>query len=165
MGVVNEKKNGLICIFTLRCKMCNIEHFIKTDYEDRNDNVRMDVNAASVLAHISTGMGYSNMEQIHAALDIPTMSYRKYDKYHSKMATLLQNTAWTEMEKAGQEEAKIAKEIGSVDRNGVPLITVIADGAWCKRSYNVNYNASSGVVIHPYYDKYVLYPKANIKRR
>jgi len=49
------------------------------------------------------------------------------------------------MKKAGQEEAKIAIENGDVDEQGRLLITVIADGAWSKRSYKSNYNALSGV--------------------
>jgi len=47
---------------------------------------------------------------------------------------------------AGNEEAEIAKKEGNVNENGVPLITVIADGAWSKRSYKSGYNALSGVV-------------------
>lgn len=41
----------------------------------------------------------------------------------------------------------MAKNLGEVDKNGIPLITVVADGAWSKRSYSVNYDAKSGVVI------------------
>lgn len=48
------------------------------------------------------------------------------------------------MRKAGEEEAKHAKEIGSVDSDGNPMITVIADGCWSKRSFRNNYAASSG---------------------
>jgi flagellar basal body rod protein FlgC len=47
---------------------------------------------------------------------------------------------------AVEEEAKIAIENGDINENGVPMITVIADGAWSKRSYRTNYNALSGVV-------------------
>ena len=38
----------------------------------------------------------------------------------------------------------MAKEKDDVDENGIPMITVIADGAWCKRSYCSAYNARSG---------------------
>jgi flagellar basal body rod protein FlgC len=48
------------------------------------------------------------------------------------------------MIEAGREEAKIAIESGNVDENNVPLIIVIADGTWCKRSYRTNYNAKLG---------------------
>ncbi|KAK9752198.1 hypothetical protein QE152_g4422 [Popillia japonica] len=49
------------------------------------------------------------------------------------------------MEEAGVEEAQLAREAGDIDSEGIPCITVVADGAWSKRSYNVNYNAASGV--------------------
>lgn len=47
---------------------------------------------------------------------------------------------------AAKEEARLAIEHGDVNKNGVPMITVVADGAWSKRSYRSNYNALSGVV-------------------
>ncbi|KAK9746457.1 hypothetical protein QE152_g6108 [Popillia japonica] len=49
------------------------------------------------------------------------------------------------MEKAGKEELRLAKEAGDVDERGRGVISVFVDGAWCKRSYKTNYNASSGV--------------------
>ncbi|KAF2887078.1 hypothetical protein ILUMI_19096 [Ignelater luminosus] len=41
-------------------------------------------------------------------------------------------------------EADYAKEHNMVDKNGMPYITVVADGYWSKRSYKTNYNDSSG---------------------
>jgi hypothetical protein len=35
---------------------------------------------------------------------------------------------------AGKAEYELAKFEGKVDANGIPLICVVADGAWCKRS-------------------------------
>lgn len=52
-----------------------------------------------------------------------------------------------ELKFAGEEEAKLAKENGHIDKDGTPCITVIADGAWSKRSYKTNYNALSGVAV------------------
>ncbi|KAJ3665059.1 hypothetical protein Zmor_000573 [Zophobas morio] len=49
------------------------------------------------------------------------------------------------MEEAGKEELELAKQTGDVDKDGVGLITVIADGVWSKRSYKVSYDALSGV--------------------
>ncbi|RZC32481.1 hypothetical protein BDFB_015024, partial [Asbolus verrucosus] len=31
---------------------------------------------------------------------------------------------------AGKEEHRLAIEAGEIDKDGIPLITVIADGAW-----------------------------------
>lgn len=55
-------------------------------------------------------------------------------------------TAWESIELAGKEEARIAVENGNVNKNGVPMITVVVDSAWSKRSYKYNYNAPSGFV-------------------
>ncbi|KAG5866013.1 hypothetical protein JTB14_037643 [Gonioctena quinquepunctata] len=49
------------------------------------------------------------------------------------------------MEEAGKEEAELARNLGEIDGSGIPFISIIADGAWSKRSYNFNYNADSGV--------------------
>lgn len=62
------------------------------------------------------------------------------------------------LQEAGVEEAKNALEKGEVDELGRPCITVVADGAWSKRSYKANYNALSGVVtIIGYHTKKVLF--------
>ena len=31
--------------------------------------------------------------------------------------------------------------------DGIPLISVVGDGSWSKRSYNHNYNSNSGCVV------------------
>nr|CAI5841795.1 unnamed protein product [Callosobruchus analis] len=76
---------------------------------------------------------------------MPMMAKKTYGEYHEKVAELIRSSAWKSMEDAAAEEAKLAIEAGDVDINGVPCITVVADGAWAKRSYNVNYGSLSGV--------------------
>ncbi|KAL4153278.1 hypothetical protein QTP88_001111 [Uroleucon formosanum] len=46
--------------------------------------------------------------------------------------------AWDEMKKAGEEERRLAIESGSLDVDGTPIITVVADGQWSKQSYKIN---------------------------
>lgn len=77
---------------------------------------------------------------------MPCMSNKKYQKEHDFVANKTQLTAWEAIEAAGKEEARLAIENGEVNSNGVLLLTVLADGAWSKRSYKHNYNALSGVV-------------------
>lgn len=48
------------------------------------------------------------------------------------------------MESAAAEERDAAIMEGRIDSNGIPLISVIADGCWSKRSYKNNYSALSG---------------------
>jgi hypothetical protein len=62
------------------------------------------------------------------------------------------------MEMAGKEEARLAVEENNVDENGIPLITVVADGTWSKKSYKSYYNALSGlvsiiIILYLYYRK------------
>lgn len=63
------------------------------------------------------------------------------------------------MSLAAEEEAKLAVATGNVRKDGVPMITVIADGAWSKRSYRSNYNALSGVVSNNDYTYQCIYNK------
>ena len=67
-------------------------------------------------------------------------------KVQDTVADAIHDTAWDEINAAGKEEKRIAIEKSRVDANGISYITVVADGAWSKRSYKVNYNAPSGVV-------------------
>ncbi|KAF2900395.1 hypothetical protein ILUMI_05789 [Ignelater luminosus] len=81
----------------------------------------------------------------HASIDMPMMSDATYQKFHKSVSVTIRETAWKIMEEAGRMEAELAKELGEVDWDNVPCITVVTDGAWSKRSYNINYDAASGV--------------------
>ena len=50
------------------------------------------------------------------------------------------------MAEAGRKENRHAEERGSYHQ-GVPPITVMTDGGWCKRSYKHTYNANLDVGI------------------
>ena len=77
-----------------------------------------DLNVAAVNGIMSIGGGFYNLEEFLACLDVPA--------------------------KAAKEEAEYAQQIGSIDDNGTPLVPVVADGCWSKRSYRNNYSALSG---------------------
>jgi len=86
------------------------------------------------------------------------MANELYQKCHNKISDSMYEVAFEEMKAAGVEEAKNALEKDEVDELGRPCITVVADGAWSKRSYKTNYNALSGVAtIICYYTKKVLF--------
>jgi hypothetical protein len=46
---------------------------------------------------------------------------------------------------AAKQKRALAVKACDLEVAGIPYISVIVDGAWCKRSYKTNYNASSGV--------------------
>ncbi|KAK5648029.1 hypothetical protein RI129_002921 [Pyrocoelia pectoralis] len=73
------------------------------------------------------------------------MSNKTYQKYHEKLSSKVSEDIEKLMIDAEKEESQLAMECGDVNSEGTPLISVIVDGAWSKRSYRTNYNALSGV--------------------
>jgi len=128
--------------------MCRKQEIIESEDPSMSS---MDVNTAAVTASVNSGQGYVQLETFSALLNMPSMSNKLYQKIHEKVEQFTHNTAWESMSSAAEEEAKLAIDNGDVNENGVPMITVIADGAWSKRSYRTNYNALSGVVSTKFY--------------
>ncbi|KAJ8896141.1 hypothetical protein PR048_001484 [Dryococelus australis] len=106
----------------------------------------MDSNSAAVCGALSVGGGPSQLEAITASLNTPCMSSRTYSKYHDTMSSGLLTTSLEEMETAAEEEVKLALEDCEIDADGLPLITVVANGSCSKRSYRANFSSLSGVV-------------------
>ncbi|KAL3222358.1 hypothetical protein MRX96_028456 [Rhipicephalus microplus] len=73
------------------------------------------------------------------------MSSDTYAKIQDNVGDVINQAAWEEIKKVGAEEARLARECGDINSDGMPAITVIAEGAWSKRSYKNKYDASSGV--------------------
>lgn len=143
MEVTGEVKRGLDSKFTLTCKMCGIKRELCTDSKT-GENLK--INDAAILGAISTGIGNSQMKELFSTMNVPYMAASTFASSYQNIAEKLHQTAWLVMEQAGNEERSIAIANGDVDLDGIPYITVIVDGAWSKRSYNMNYNAASGVV-------------------
>ncbi|XP_039279711.1 uncharacterized protein LOC120350425 isoform X1 [Nilaparvata lugens] len=148
MTVMKECRKGLNSCITLKCKMCNIE---KSLWTNASNEKTMDVNTSAVSGTISTGGGHSQLEEVLSCLDIPCMSYNTFRKYHDRVADAWKETAEKSMEMAAEEENNEAIKRGDIDADGVPLLMVVADGCWAKRSYRTNNNSLSGVVRIIYY--------------
>jgi hypothetical protein len=86
------------------------------------------------------------MEEHYAVLNMPSMSSKTYFKIEARLQKVIGERALEEMKETIDEEKQLAIERGDVDENGVPLLTVIADGSWAKRSYKCNYSSLSGMV-------------------
>ncbi|XP_057662428.1 uncharacterized protein LOC130897534 [Diorhabda carinulata] len=105
----------------------------------------LNVNQAIVLGAISTGGGLAQIEEQLGFCDLPVMSSHLYQKIQNELAHSIHELAWEIIEQAGVQERRIAIEKGHIGKDSIPYITVIADGAWSKHSYKVNYDAASGV--------------------
>lgn len=148
MNVIKEARKGFMSNFTLKCRVCGLTRDISTEKQENDD---LSINLALPMATISTGIGYSQLDEICSTIEMPMVSNKSYQRFHETVSEKIRGTAWKSMEIAAKEEYDLAVKEGFVDKDGIPYITVVTDGAWSKRSYNVNYNAASGVV------RYILY--------
>lgn len=145
MVCIREKSSGLISSFIFVCKFCKIEKPIFS--ENQTKTQMMDLNTAAVAGNMNVGAGYSQLETLTSALEIPFMSQFMYNKHHTIVCNGYEKAAEKAMIDAANEKTELAISLGNVDVDGTPFVTVIADGSWCKRSYKTMYNSLSGTVI------------------
>lgn len=138
--IVREIRKGFMSKFVLKCGMCKVEYTVDGDYSGGELNS----NGAAVTGILSIGCGFSQLNEFTSCLNMPGISWRLYKKIEDELSEIFENESCHSMIEAGKEEFQIAVENGNVDEHGTPLLSVIADGAWCKRSYRTNYNANSG---------------------
>ncbi|KAF2881511.1 hypothetical protein ILUMI_24668 [Ignelater luminosus] len=55
--------------------------------------------------------------------------------HHVLVSKSWEKAALLKMKEAARKEADFDSEYGHLDKNGIPCITVVADGCWSKRSY------------------------------
>lgn len=69
-----------------------------------------------------------------AITNVPNISNKLYQKLHKDVHNFTSETACETMSIAAKEEAKMAMANGDVSsEDGVPIITLIADGSWSKK--------------------------------
>ncbi|KAK4881945.1 hypothetical protein RN001_005264 [Aquatica leii] len=139
MEIVGERRTGFASFIIMKCNMCNLEKEIQTVFDKCN------INESGVMGIINIGSGYSHLEQFSSALDIPCMSQKTYSKYHDKVCHAWEDKSLETMAKAAKEERELAIAAGEISSDGIPLITVVCDGSWAKRSYRCNYTSLSGL--------------------
>ncbi|XP_022182082.1 uncharacterized protein LOC111041936 [Myzus persicae] len=145
-----------------QCDMCNIVMFINS--EKSKPETFLPINDAAVNGSIAAGIGFTQLSELCAVMDIPCMSSSTFLSVQEFIAKKIHEVAEAQMKIAGDEERRLAIEAGSVDIDGIPMCTVVADGQWSKRSYKTKYDALSGVAtIIGYRSKKILF--VGIKNR
>lgn len=138
MILKSEITRGLRSGFIFVCNMCG---FKETVWSDPNNESSLDINAAAVAGSMSTGGGFANLTKFLGAMNVRCMGSNTYEKYKHIVSKGWEDSALAEMKIAAEEEAALARERNDVDKDGVPLLTVVADGSWSKRSYRTNFNS------------------------
>ena len=104
----------------------------------------MDANSGAAIGTLTTGIGFAQLEELCAAMNVPCMSEKTYIKCRQHLVDELLKTAEREMKLAGEAEKEAAIKRGDIHQ-GIPYISVVVDGSWMKRSYGTNYDSLSGV--------------------
>lgn len=140
---INEIRKGFESTWIFKCNMCNTLTKIESENKEL---VYVPINKAVVNGTCAIGIGYTQLSEFSASLDIPCMAPITYMKYNNILSKDVESTAWNVIKLAGIEEKKLALEAGDIDIDGTPMCPVIADGQWSKRSYKTKYDAFSGAV-------------------
>lgn len=141
--LVNEIKKGFETTWIFKCKMCNLLTTIESEKKDLD---YVPINKAVINGTYAIGIGFTQLAEFSACLDIPCMAPTTYIKYSDVLSEDIEASAWNVMKQAGIEEKKLALEANDLDIDGIPMCPVIADGQWSKRSYKTKYDAFSGAV-------------------
>ncbi|CAG4998050.1 unnamed protein product [Parnassius apollo] len=110
--------------------MCKRQFVIDND----GDNF-LNINTCAVTGAISIGCDYSQLQEFSSAMNLPIMSQKTYQKNHKLLSENWQQLAQQSMDQAAEEERNMAIAEGRVTKNSTPIIDVIADGVYGKRSY------------------------------
>ena len=94
----------------------------------------------------STGGRNARLTNVLTMMRIPGMRKEVFTKTEKFLGEAMKQQLLQSMAEAGQKENKRAIAANHFHQ-GVPLISVVADGGWSKRSHKHSYNAKSGVAV------------------
>jgi hypothetical protein len=100
----------------------------------------------AVLGAMATGGGAATLSSWLSTMGIPSMTKATFTATERLISDALKSTLVEKMVEAGNLERDMAIARGDTHQ-GIPSITVVADGGWSKQSYKHSYNAKSGVAV------------------
>jgi len=84
---INYRRRGLLTQFFFKCEMCHYEASIWSEPIGKT----LDLNAAVVSKSVAAGVGYSQLRQLFASMDIVCMSDKTYQKHQETLVTIQKN--------------------------------------------------------------------------
>ena len=95
---------------------------------------RYEVNMLSVWGQMATGGGPNRINETMANLGVPGLSIHAFTSIEHEIGKMWLSILGDQLLKNVQEERKLAEQLGHF-HEGVPWITVVADGGWSKCSH------------------------------
>ncbi|KAL4088881.1 hypothetical protein QTP88_023965 [Uroleucon formosanum] len=120
MTFISEKKHGLRSTFKFKSDIFHIIMFI--DSEKSKPERYLPINEAAVTGSISTGIGYTQLSELCATMDIPCMASCTFVLVQGFINKRIHDVAELQMKIAGDEERRLAIEAGSVDIDGISYV-------------------------------------------
>lgn len=146
--IEGETRSGLASVFHATCTKCHAKFPFKSS--DRitpgGSKAMWSVNVAAVLAQMATGGGLTRLNSTLSFLEVPGMQKRMYSTTEQFLGEAMQQQLFEAMAQVGVEEKQHAIDTADYHQ-GVPAVSVVADGGWSKRSHKHSYNAKSGVAV------------------
>ena len=142
-------REGLASIFEVSCDSCEEKFTMETSTKiagSKGINKRYSVNVGAVWGQMATGGGQRKLNEMMASIGFPGMSKGTFIRIETQIGNKWEDILSTEIQKAGEEEKRLAIERKDFFQD-VPAITVVVDGGWSKRSHKHSYNAKSGVAL------------------
>lgn len=96
--IVGERQVGLSSKFTLKCTLCNMIFYIESDSPDD-----LHVNHSAVAGMIAIGGGHWQLQEISAALNLPLMAPKTYQKCHTKLSEEFEKISVDSMNQAAKK--------------------------------------------------------------
>lgn len=68
--------------------------------------------------------------RLHWKYNPPPLSQHIYNRSHNIVCKLYEESAVNDMEAAAKEEIQLVISAGKIDTDGIPVISIVADGSW-----------------------------------
>ena len=142
-----QARYGLASIIAYHCLGCGqkISFATSTRVSSLEGSHYWTCNLAAVWGQMATGGGYSDLQESMSSLGVPVMAKKTFIATEKKIGKWWWDLLEESMSAAGREERELAIQQNHLDNDKVPIITVVVDAGWSKRTHKHTYNALSGV--------------------
>lgn len=89
LQINSESKHGLHSVVEIGCNMCSKKFYVGTT-ENRED-----INKSAVYGTMATGSTYAHLEEFLGAMDVPSLSKRKYLDISNQLSNVSANNLIT----------------------------------------------------------------------
>lgn len=99
MQCISERHLGFYSVWKFKCKICHIKFNLFSELQSQLEYIT--INKAAVSGSIAIGIGYSQLAEFAAIIDIPCMTNGTFINTEVDLSKYIQETSWDEIRLAG----------------------------------------------------------------